>query len=119
MGSPTASVAIVDEAFLCLLPPASKLASASASALVSAVHLRDVPRFLPGRRAALTPEGVGDEGALFHGGGGGGGGGEEGGTCPTDVGALVTEVLVPLPPPPAATCARSWPRSSLSGRIGS
>ena len=103
----TASVAIVDEAFLCLLPPASKLASASASALVSAVHLRDVPRFLSGRHAALTPEGVGDEGALFHGGGGGGGGGEEGGTCPTDVGALVTEVLVPLPPPPAAASSSS------------
>ena len=85
----TASVAIVDEAFLCLLPPASKLASASA--LVSAVHLRDVPRFLSGRLAALTPEGVGDEGALFH-------GGEEGGTCPTDVGALalVFPVLHPL-----------------------
>ena len=76
----TASVAIVDEAFLCLLPPASKLASASASALVSAVHLRDVPRFLPGRRAALTPEGVGDEGALVPnplGGQGGAAAGEE------------------------------------------
>ena len=119
MGSPTASVAIVDEAFLCLLPPASKLASASASALVSAVHLRDVPRFLSGRLAALTPEGVGDEGALFH-------GGEEGGTCPTDVGALVTEVLVPLPPPPAAASSSSssssasalvrWPVREGTGR---